>query len=44
MYKCINKNIYVDDILDSVDTQEEAKLLTMNIETVLEKGNFKVKD
>ena len=34
---------YIDDICDSVDTVMEAKQQTEDIDTVLEKGGFKVK-
>ena len=41
--KVITKNAYMDDICDSVDTVIEAKQQTEDIDTVLEKGGFKVK-
>ena len=43
-YECISKNMYVDDILDSVNTIEEAQSLAADVETVLGKGNFKLKE
>ena len=39
----VTKNAYMDDICDSVDTVMEAKQQTEDIDTVLEKGGFKVK-
>ena len=39
----ITKDAYMDDICDSVDTVIEAKQQTEDIDTVLEKGGFKVK-
>ncbi|XP_068679809.1 uncharacterized protein [Montipora foliosa] len=39
----VTKNAYMDDICDSVDTVMEAKQQTEHIDTVLEKGGFKVK-
>ena len=38
----ITKNAYMDDISNSVDTVMEAKQQTEDIDTVLEKGGFKV--
>ena len=39
----VTKNAYMDDICDSVDTVMEAKQQTEDIDTVLEKGGFKLK-
>ena len=39
----ITKNAYMDNICDSVYTVMEAKQQTEEIDTVLEKGGFKVK-
>ena len=39
----VMKNAYMDDICDSVDTVMEAKQQTEDIDTVLQKGGFKVK-
>ena len=39
----ITKNAYMDDICHSLDTATEAKQQTEDIDTVLEKGGFKVK-
>ena len=39
----ITKNAYMDDICHSLDTAMEAKQQTEDIDTVLEKGGFKVK-
>ena len=39
----ITENTYMDDICDSVDTVREAKEQTKDIDTVLEKGGFRVK-
>ncbi|XP_028404106.1 uncharacterized protein LOC114526785 [Dendronephthya gigantea] len=36
-------NTYMDDILHSVNTKEEAKKLTGDIDSILERGGFKVK-
>ena len=41
--KAIMDNSYMDDICDSVDTVEDARRQTNDIDTVLEKGSFKVK-
>ena len=41
--RTIKDNIYMDDILDSVNTKEEAKKLTSDVDRILEMGNFKVK-
>ena len=43
-YDCIANNMYVDDILDSVATVEEAHLLANSVEKVLTKGNFQIKE
>ena len=40
----IKKNAYVDDIIDSFDNHEEAKRITKNIDQVLAKGSFKIKE
>ena len=40
--RTIKDNIYMDDILDSVNTKEEAKKLTSDVDRILEKGGFKV--
>ena len=39
----IKDNSYMDDICDSVHTEEEAQKLTADIDSVLETGGFKVK-
>lgn len=39
----LTKNAYMDDICDSVDTVKEARNLAEELDTVLEKGGFKVK-
>ena len=41
--KVIKDNSYMDDICDSVHTEEEAQKLTKEIDNVLETGGFKVK-
>ncbi|XP_028404826.1 uncharacterized protein LOC114527396 [Dendronephthya gigantea] len=41
--RTIKVNTYMDDILDSVNTKEEAKKLTGDIDSILERGGFKVK-
>ena len=41
--KAIIDNSYMDDICDSVDTVDDARRQTNDIDTVLEKGNFKIK-
>ena len=38
----LTKNAYMDDICDSVDTVMEAKQQAKDIDTVLERGGFKV--
>ena len=40
----ITKNSYMDDICDSVDDVESAKKLTGNIDNILSKGGFSVKE
>ena len=42
--KTIKENSYVDDILDSVKSNTEANQTISNINTVLEKGGFSVKE
>ena len=39
----LERNTYMDDICDSVNTTEEAKKLTEDIDKVLKSGGFKVK-
>ena len=39
----LKKNTYMDDICDSVGSEEEARNLTKSIDTVLETGGFRVK-
>jgi hypothetical protein len=41
--RTIKNNTYMDDILDSVDTKEEAKKLTSGVDIILETSGFKVK-
>ncbi len=41
--RTIKDNTYMDDILDSVNTKEEARKLTSDVDRILEKGGFKVK-
>ena len=41
--KAIMDNSYMDDICDSVDTVEDARRQTNDIDTMLEKGSFRVK-
>ena len=41
--KAIKENSYMDDICHSVDTVEEARKQTDDIDKVLETGGFKVK-
>ena len=41
--KTIKDNTYMDDILDSLNTTEDVKKLTSDVDKVLEKGGFKVK-
>ena len=41
--KTITENTYVDDMIDSVDTDEEAQSLSDNIDEILHSGGFKVK-
>ena len=40
----IMKNAYMDDICDSVDTVKEAKQQIEDVDDVLEKGGFQVKE
>ena len=40
--RTIKDNTYMDGILDSVNTKEEAKKLTSDADRILEKGGFKV--
>ena len=40
--KTIKDNTYMDDILDSLNTTEDAKKLTSDVDKILEKGGFKV--
>ena len=42
--KTLTNNSYMDDILDSVHTVQQAQELTTGIDNVLEKGGFKVKE
>ena len=42
--KTLKNNSYLDDILDSVDTVQEAQELMTGIDNVLKKGGFKVKE
>ena len=42
--KTIINNSYMDDIIDSVNNKERAKSITRQIESVLEKGGFKMKE
>ena len=44
VHNVVANNTYVDDILDSVGTMKEAKGLSSDIETVLEKGGFRIKE
>ncbi len=41
--RTIKDSTYMDDILDSVNTKEEARKLTSDVDRILEKGGFKVK-
>lgn len=41
--KTLKNNSYMDDILDSIHTVQQAQELTTEIDNVLEKGGFKVK-
>ncbi|KAK3744502.1 hypothetical protein QZH41_006345 [Actinostola sp. cb2023] len=41
--KVLINNVYMDDICDSVDTEEEARKLAEDIDSILEKGGFRVK-
>ena len=40
----VSGSTYVDDIIDSVDSIENAERLTRNIEHILKKGNFHMKE
>ena len=40
----IKDNSYMDDILDSVETKQEAKELTTAVDNILAKGGFQVKE
>ena len=40
----IKENTYMDDIIESVPTTEKATKLAKDIETLLDKGNFKMKE
>ncbi|XP_028394872.1 uncharacterized protein LOC114519015 [Dendronephthya gigantea] len=42
--RTVKDNTYMDDILDSVDTVEEAKELSSSIDVILAKGGFNVKE
>ena len=42
--KTLKSNSYMDDILDSIHTVQQAQELTTGINNVLEKGGFKVKE
>lgn len=42
--KTLKNNSYMDDILDSIHTVQQAQELTTGIDNVLEKGGFKVKE
>ena len=42
--KTLKNNSYMDDLLDSVPTVQQAQELTTGIDNVLEKGGFKVKE
>ena len=39
----LKKNVYMDDICDSVKSEKEAKKLSMEIDELLDQGGFKVK-
>ena len=41
--RTIKDNTYMDDILDSVNTKEEPKKLTSDVDKILKGGSFKVK-
>ncbi|KAK3732682.1 hypothetical protein QZH41_000847 [Actinostola sp. cb2023] len=41
--KLLTNNVYMDDICDSVDTEEEARKLAEDMDSILEKGGFRVK-
>ena len=40
----IKENTYMDDIIESVPTKEKATKLAKDIEALLDKGNFKMKE
>ena len=40
----IKNNMYMDDIIESVPTKEKATKLAKDIETILDVGNFKMKE
>ena len=42
--KTLKENSYMDDILDSVQTMSEARQLTTEIDEVLAKGGFRIKE
>ena len=42
--KLIKSNTYMDDICESVHTQDEARKLTQEVDTVLKTGGFSVKE
>ncbi|XP_036345717.1 uncharacterized protein LOC118754961 [Rhagoletis pomonella] len=42
--RCIVENHYVDDMLDSVDTDEEAVQLALNIQYIHSKGGFHIRN
>ena len=42
--RVILNNTYMDDIIESVDTQEKASEITGDIEKLLDKGGFKLKE
>ena len=41
--KCISNSSYMDDIITSTDTVQQAKQLTSDIDEILDAGGFKVK-
>ena len=42
--RTINDKTYMGDILDSVNTKQEAKKLTRGIDKILETGGFRVEE
>ena len=40
----IKKNTYMDDIVGSLDSNEDVKRITTNIEEILKKGSFEIKE